>query len=398
MSKDLLKAQATRLAEHLSTKHGVKLKAASLLEAVASMHGARDWNTLIAGSSPLTAPTATPVVVGDNNSECSPSERLLRNVLSSGACEFQLNSPNTAAGETQGVLTYVYEGIRNRVALTTERTAEFRHLLLELASMSVDETPEMHWSYGEFSYQGISGSIRNVHTRHAERLTVEWNRGTSFTRRVESLTTIAPLVTHFASPQAQGMYLVASINGASSTIVTEALASRVPGRSYVETHDFETDGDVHWQRGDIDVAMGELRTKEGADGLLSMLEAGCLSLTRVHAHSIEGALSRAIQVGLTHSDLRQHLRGVLALTSLRTVCTHCAGKGCEQCKKSGVGGIVHLYEFMLLDKAKDYENFAVDKSWGPSLEQQAQALVSQGLVSLEEAQRVFGPEFNTAVF
>lgn len=46
------KIQADRLGEHLAHKHGVKLKHASLLEAIAVIHGARDWNTLSARMDP----------------------------------------------------------------------------------------------------------------------------------------------------------------------------------------------------------------------------------------------------------------------------------------------------------------------------------------------------------
>jgi general secretion pathway protein E len=45
---DLFKAEAKRLADYLSRVHGVKLKHASLLEAVAHLHGRADWNTLLA--------------------------------------------------------------------------------------------------------------------------------------------------------------------------------------------------------------------------------------------------------------------------------------------------------------------------------------------------------------
>lgn len=48
MSSQDLKAQARRLADHLSRVHGVKLKHAAALEAVAATHGAADWNTLSA--------------------------------------------------------------------------------------------------------------------------------------------------------------------------------------------------------------------------------------------------------------------------------------------------------------------------------------------------------------
>jgi len=49
------KVQADRLGEHLANKHGVKLKHASLLEAIAAIHGARDWNTLSARNNSTTA-------------------------------------------------------------------------------------------------------------------------------------------------------------------------------------------------------------------------------------------------------------------------------------------------------------------------------------------------------
>jgi len=52
MSSDLFKAEAKRLADHLADTHGIKLKHTSILSAVAALHGARDWNTLIARQKP----------------------------------------------------------------------------------------------------------------------------------------------------------------------------------------------------------------------------------------------------------------------------------------------------------------------------------------------------------
>lgn len=52
MTADLYKAEATRLAEYLAETHGIKLKHTSILAAVATLHGARDWNTLIARNKP----------------------------------------------------------------------------------------------------------------------------------------------------------------------------------------------------------------------------------------------------------------------------------------------------------------------------------------------------------
>lgn len=56
MTIEFFKAQASRLADHLADKHGIKLKRASVLEAIASVHGVRDWNTLRASAACLSAP------------------------------------------------------------------------------------------------------------------------------------------------------------------------------------------------------------------------------------------------------------------------------------------------------------------------------------------------------
>lgn len=47
MSIDTYKAEAQRLATHLADVHGVKLHRSSALNAVAALHGARNWNSLI---------------------------------------------------------------------------------------------------------------------------------------------------------------------------------------------------------------------------------------------------------------------------------------------------------------------------------------------------------------
>lgn len=52
---EIFKAEAKRLADYLSRVHGVKLKHASMLEAVAQLHGRADWNTLLTAG-----PVATP--------------------------------------------------------------------------------------------------------------------------------------------------------------------------------------------------------------------------------------------------------------------------------------------------------------------------------------------------
>lgn len=50
MSIELLKKQASRLAQFLGERHRLNLKHSSALEAIAAVHGARNWQTLAAGA------------------------------------------------------------------------------------------------------------------------------------------------------------------------------------------------------------------------------------------------------------------------------------------------------------------------------------------------------------
>jgi hypothetical protein len=50
MTNSVYKQQAARLAEHFSSVHKLRLKPARALEAIAAVHGHRDWNTLSASS------------------------------------------------------------------------------------------------------------------------------------------------------------------------------------------------------------------------------------------------------------------------------------------------------------------------------------------------------------
>lgn len=56
---DSLRRQAERLRRHLSLVHGVKLKQAAGLEALAALHGAANWNTLRAANASAASTTAS---------------------------------------------------------------------------------------------------------------------------------------------------------------------------------------------------------------------------------------------------------------------------------------------------------------------------------------------------
>jgi ABC-type uncharacterized transport system ATPase subunit len=94
MSIDLFKAEAKRLADHLAETHGIKLKHTSVLSAIAALHGARDWNTLIARQKPgivqrvaaaFNGPTQRPGVVALDEMLYDLSAKGLRYGLSRGS-------------------------------------------------------------------------------------------------------------------------------------------------------------------------------------------------------------------------------------------------------------------------------------------------------------------------
>ena len=62
MSIEEIKAMGKRLADHLASKHGIKLKHSAILEAMAVQLGCKDWNTLVAQFTPDVSPTVRPAV------------------------------------------------------------------------------------------------------------------------------------------------------------------------------------------------------------------------------------------------------------------------------------------------------------------------------------------------
>lgn len=65
MKIEALKKQAARLAAYMGAKHRVNLKHASALEALAAVHGARNWQTLAAGTEQADEPDLAAKVPGN---------------------------------------------------------------------------------------------------------------------------------------------------------------------------------------------------------------------------------------------------------------------------------------------------------------------------------------------
>lgn len=108
MNDTPFKVQAQRLADYLSRVHGVKLKHASMLEAIAQVHGRADWNTLRACGSADFPPTTIGTTPAGTASAVAP----------------------THVGQQVPLLTHLLEHVpRELAALGLSSVAEWRRAL-----------------------------------------------------------------------------------------------------------------------------------------------------------------------------------------------------------------------------------------------------------------------------
>ncbi|MBC8737143.1 hypothetical protein F6X40_10020 [Paraburkholderia sp. UCT31] len=148
MSKELYKAQAARLVKFLAENHKFRLKHASSLEAIAALHGLRNWNTLIAeqsDASNLPAGMPAPSAPLGNGAPASPP---LTN-LEEGRCA--LRSVATRAGDiTPAARPVPVEDAESAV------WAEFMRALPEMAPFMADTSKngmqKMGWRVGNRLY------------------------------------------------------------------------------------------------------------------------------------------------------------------------------------------------------------------------------------------------------
>lgn len=161
MSKEHFKGQAARLAAHLANKHGVKLRPAATLEAVAALHGARDWNTLVAG---LPCTDRARAATGSAD-EVSAGEALFQQILATGAEDFSLwvvgyespltHGPGIIAGKRVRVreLKYSANGLRVKASVHRELGAALCEFLEQKAKAAPISFESGTGILGAFDYK-----------------------------------------------------------------------------------------------------------------------------------------------------------------------------------------------------------------------------------------------------
>lgn len=173
-------------------------------------------------------------------------------------------------------------------------------------------------------------------------------------------------------------------------------------------------------RQDPDVVMvGEIRDRETAEIAVQASLTGHLVLSTLHTNSAVGAVTRLLDMGVDAYLLASSLVGVLAQRLLRTLCAHCKepyqadamacrrlgieaparlfkARGCAHCQQ-GYRGRTGVYELIsmtpalsaLIHLGASEQNLAQEaRRHSPSLFQDGQRLVLEGLTSLDELLRV----------
>ena len=174
------------------------------------------------------------------------------------------------------------------------------------------------------------------------------------------------------------------------------------------------------------IMVGEIRDAEVAQIVGQAAYTGHLVLSSMHTLDAATAITRLTNLGLQPFKIAECLSAVLAQRLLRSLCPYCknvnnelearhrgsdhhlsavpasAGPGCERCRYTGYGGLVPITELLtpseelreaIVHGATAHDiRVAMRASGTPNMHDRAMRLVSEGLTSIEEANRVLAED------
>ncbi len=170
-------------------------------------------------------------------------------------------------------------------------------------------------------------------------------------------------------------------------------------------------GLISLMRQDPDVIMvGEIRDRETAEIVFQASLTGHLVLSTFHAGTAADALGRLADMGIEPYLIRSGLSAILAQRLLRKLCS-CHGTaetGCEKCRGRKYLGRIVAAELLsmddpeigraILEKLDVQTIYQLAKNSGmvPMLER-ARRMTEEGVTTVEECDRVFGPGFRKSM-
>ena len=97
------------------------------------------------------------------------------------------------------------------------------------------------------------------------------------------------------------------------------------------------------------IMVGEIRDPETAQIAVQAALTGHLVFSTVHANNVFDVLGRFEHMAVDPYTFVSALNGIVAQRLVRVFCTHCAGKGCADCRGTGFKGRRAIGECLVLD-------------------------------------------------
>ena len=146
------------------------------------------------------------------------------------------------------------------------------------------------------------------------------------------------------------------------------------------------------------IMVGEIRDPDTAQIAVQAALTGHLVFSTVHANNVFDVLGRFEHMQVDPYTFVSALNGIVAQRLVRVFCTHCAGKGCTDCRSTGYKGRRAIGECLVLDdelreliagRAPVRAIKEAARARGTRLlRESAQDMVQQGLTSQAEVNRI----------
>jgi len=135
------------------------------------------------------------------------------------------------------------------------------------------------------------------------------------------------------------------------------------------------------RRSDLQVLMiGEIRDEETAQSAVEISIAGARVISSLHANDSVAAVEALITLsGAKPQQVMQSLRGVVSQRLVKRVHRQCGGRGCEQCRMTGVDGRVPIHEVLTITP-----EFSAYLTQGATRYQLQQLARKQGMQTLRQ--------------
>lgn len=149
-------------------------------------------------------------------------------------------------------------------------------------------------------------------------------------------------------------------------------------------------------RGDPEIILiGETRDAETARAAAQAAESGHLVFSTIHAGTIRDTVGRLKGFGITESELRPMLRGILAQRLIRTLCKICRGAKCPHCLMTGYDNMTVISEMGFFPSEREFIRMVDDREifWEPMVKDALHKL-ELGITDEHEIYRVFRSEID----